>query len=213
MQVNSTSYNASKMLSESKNNEATNTKKEEGLSKKNILEIANGEINEDSLKELQSLGGAKAITQAYVMQFQQEALNISMQSSNAQGSLFELMNSSLNLKANDIFTQLDLAGIGYNGKNPLDMNSSELNALLGEDGFFGVTNTANRIADFVINGAGDDLEKLKAGFEGMKRGFKEAERIWGAALPQISQDTINKAIEKVSARIEELGGQAVNIKA
>ena len=93
------------------------------------------------------------------------------------------------------------------------MDKSELNALVSEDGFFGVENTASRIADFVISGAGDDLAKLQKGFEGMKQGFAQAEKIWGDKLPQISQDTIDKAIEKVSARIKELGGNAVDMNA
>lgn len=47
----------------------------------------------------------------------------------------------------------------------------------------------------------------------MKQGFEQAEKIWGNKLPQISQDTITKAIEKVSARIKELGGNAVDMNA
>ena len=65
----------------------------------------------------------------------------------------------------------------------------------------------------MIQGAGDDLEKLQKGFEGMKRGFEEAQRMWGGKLPQISQDTIAQAIEKVSKRVEELGGNAVDFQA
>lgn len=215
MQVGYTSsYNAvsSKAVSENKAN-SSETKDEQSVTEKNILNLANGEINEDTIKDIQAMGGAKAISQAYVMQFQQQALNITMGNSSTQGSLLDLINSSSTAKVANIFSQIDFASIGYDGKNPLAMNSAELNSLLGENGFFGVENTANRIADFVINGAGDDLEKLQAGFEGMKRGFEEAERLWGGKLPQISQDTIDKAIEKVSARIEELGGKAVSINA
>lgn len=178
---------------------------------KSIVDLASSKLDKDSIKELSNIGG-KAITQAYIMQFQQQSLMTSMGNFNSQGSILDVLNSGSS-QAISMLSQIDFASIGYTGKNPLAMNSDELNALISEDGFFGVANTANRIADFVINGAGDDLEKLQKGFEGMKQGFAEAERMWGGSLPQISQETIDKAIEKVSARIEELGGKAVNINA
>jgi len=83
-------------------------------------------------------------------------------------------------------------------------------ALIGEDGFFGVANTAGRIADFVLSGAGDDLEKLRAGREGVLRGFKEAEKIWGGTLPDISYETIGRSLEAIDQRIEELGGSIIS---
>lgn len=178
---------------------------------KSIVDLASSKLDKDNIKELSNIGG-KAITQAYIMQFQQQSLMTSMGNFNSQGSILDVLNSGSS-QAISMLSQIDFASIGYTGKNPLAMNSDELNALISEDGFFGVANTANRIADFVINGAGDDLEKLQKGFEGMKQGFAEAERMWGGSLPQISQETIDKAIEKVSARIEELGGKAVNINA
>ncbi|WP_286005844.1 hypothetical protein [Campylobacter avium] len=177
---------------------------------KSIVDLASSKLDKDSIKELSNIGG-KAITQAYIMQFQQQSLMASMDNFNSQSSILGLGSGSN--QAALMLSQIDFASIGYDGKNPLAMSQDELNFLISEEGFFGVENTANRIADFVINGAGDDLEKLQKGFEGMKRGFEEAERMWGGSLPQISQETIDKAIEKVSARIEELGGKAVNINA
>ena len=178
---------------------------------KSIVDLASSKLDKDSIKELSNIGG-KAITQAYIMQFQQQSLMTSMGNFNSQGSILDVLNSGSS-QAISMLSQIDFASIGYDGKNPLAMSQAELNFLISEEGFFGVENTANRIADFVINGAGDDLEKLQKGFEGMKRGFEEAERMWGGSLPQISQESIDKAIEKVSARIEELGGKAVNINA
>ena len=178
---------------------------------KSIVDLASSKLDKDSIKELSNIGG-KAITQAYIMQFQQQSLMASMDNFNSQSSILDVLNSGSS-QAISMLSQIDFASIGYDGKNPLAMSQDELNFLIIEEGFFGVENTANRIADFVINGAGDDLEKLQKGFEGMKRGFEEAERMWGGSLPQISQESIDKAIEKVSARIEELGGKAVNINA
>lgn len=169
-------------------------------------------LDKETIEKLRALGG-KGITSLYIAQFQQQALNTSFENFGTQSSIFDLMSANATNKATSILSQIDFASIGYTGKNILSMNSSELNELVSENGFFDIENTANRIADFVINGAGDDLEKLKKGFEGMKQGFAQAEKIWGDKLPQISQDTINKAIEKVSARIQELGGNAISINA
>ena len=85
--------------------------------------------------------------------------------------------------------------------------------MVSEDGFFGISNTADRISNFIINAAGDDLEKLQAGKEGMQRGFKEAEKIWGGKLPEISQKTIEKATQSIDKRIAELGGKVLSVQA
>lgn len=169
--------------------------------------------SEESIEQLKSLGG-KGITQAYMASFMQQSFSLTFSNSGAQGAL-EFLNSGASdiAKATQILSNVDFAAIGYEGKSPLSMNGDELNALIGENGFFGLENTASRIADFVIQGAGEDLDKLKSGFEGMKQGFAEAEKLWGGKLPQLSQDTIDKAIEKVSTRIDELGGKAVSLEA
>ncbi|KGI55806.1 hypothetical protein [Campylobacter sp. MIT 97-5078] len=209
MQVDSTLTTTSSVTASAKKTSETSTKNTESLN--------TNELSKDNLEKLSKLGG-KGITQLYVAQFQQEIFSSSFGNFSSQSGVLGLLgnfgSSADNIaKVATAFSNVDFAAIGYTGKNPLSMNQNELNALISENGFFGVENTANRIADFVIQGAGDDLEKLKKGFEGMKQGFKQAEKMWGSALPQISQDTITKAIEKVSARIEELGGNAVDIKA
>lgn len=110
-------------------------------------------------------------------------------------------------------TQADtfsLADIGYTGKPIGDLSQDEASALVAEDGFFGIAQTSERIADFVVNGAGDDLEKLQAGRSGMLQGFAEAEQLWGGKLPEISYTTMQKALEKVDARIAVLGGSVLD---
>lgn len=211
MQVNATN-SATTTATTTSNTGAT---KEEAL-KENVQKLTGTEeLDEDSIEKLKNLGG-KGITQMYMVQFMQQTMQSTFGNFNAQSSVLDFMSfgGANNIaQAAKAFSNVDFATIGYTGKNPLSMSQNELNELIGENGFFGIENTANRIADFVINGAGDNLEKLQQGFEGMKRGFEEAERMWGGSLPKISQDTIDKAIEKVSARIEELGGNAVSINA
>ncbi|MFA6756673.1 MAG: hydrogenase-4 component G, partial [Sulfurospirillaceae bacterium] len=83
-------------------------------------------------------------------------------------------------------------------------------SLVSEDGFFGVKQTASRLSGFVLAGAGDDLEKLKEGRRGIIEGFEEAERIWGNRLFDISYETLEKALEQIDAKINELGGSVLN---
>ncbi|MGV1100862.1 hydrogenase-4 component G [Thiovibrio sp. JS02] len=98
------------------------------------------------------------------------------------------------------------ATLQYDGKPISELTPEEAQALIAEDGYFGVARTARRIADFVLTGGGDDLARLQAGREGVLRGFAEAEEIWGGKLPEISYQTLNRALELIDARIQELGG-------
>lgn len=107
----------------------------------------------------------------------------------------------------DTFT---LADIGYAGKPIGELSQDEAKALVADDGFFGIAQTSARIADFVISGGGDDISKLQAGRSGMLQGFREAEKLWGEKLPEISYTTMQKALEKVDARIAELGGNVLD---
>lgn len=218
MQVNSVAANAAGQ-SQASNRKAGESSQTDKKDAKKSTQSANTEsaksssiLDKETIEKLKALG-AKGMTNFFIAQYQQETLNISFGNFGSQSGIFDLMSSNTSNKAKSILSQVDFASIGYTGKNILSMSKSELNDLISEDGFFGMENTANRIADFVISGAGNDLEKLKKGFEGMKQGFAQAEKIWGNKLPQLSQDTIDKAIEKVSAKIKELGGNAVSINA
>jgi hypothetical protein len=117
-------------------------------------------------------------------------------------------------KANEEFgnqtESFSLADIGYTGKPIAQLTQSEAADLVSEDGFFGIKQTSQRIADFVIKGAGNDLEMLQAGRAGMLQGFDEAEQLWGEKLPEISYTTMQKALEMVDARIAELGGNVLD---
>ena len=100
----------------------------------------------------------------------------------------------------------DLEKLEYNGRPLTEITPDEATALIAEDGYFGVDQTSQRLADFVIKGSGDDLQRLQAGREGIVRGFNEAEEIWGGKLPEISYQTLDKALKLIDDRIQEMGG-------
>ena len=152
---------------------------------------------------------AKEISNSYFLQYQKDITQNASSNLLAQGGLN--FNTPENLS--DILAGLDLAGIGYNGKALGELSSDEASELVSENGFFGIANTAERIAGFVLNGAGDDVEKLKAGREGVAKGFEDAKKIWGGELPEISQKTIEKTLETLDKKIAELGGNVLNVSA
>ncbi|MDA7817594.1 hypothetical protein N9A28_05340 [Sulfurimonas sp.] len=98
-----------------------------------------------------------------------------------------------------------LSDIGYEGKPIADLSQEEATELVSENGFFGVFQTSERIANFVVAGAGGDESMLRAGREGMIQGFQEAEQLWGGELPEISQETMKRAIELVDTAMHDLG--------
>ena len=152
---------------------------------------------------------AKEISNSYFLQYQKDITQNASSNLLAQGGLSFSVPENLS----DILSGLDLAGIGYNGKALGELSSDEASELVSENGFFGIANTADRIAGFVLNGAGDDVEKLKAGRDGVAKGFEDAKKIWGGELPEISQKTIEKTLETLDKKIAELGGNVLNVSA
>jgi hypothetical protein len=148
---------------------------------------------------------------------QDKALEIREQiTKNANEMMFKSTNIQATISAKDDFTSLYedfqsfLGDIGYEGKPIAELSQSEAAELVSEDGIFGITQTSERIANFVINGAGDDEDRFRAGREGMLRGFKEAEEMWGGELPEISQKTMQAALEMVDKAMHELGFSIVD---
>ena len=54
---------------------------------------------------------------------------------------------------------------------------------------------------------------MRAGREGMLLGFKQAEEMWGGELPEISQKTMQVAIEKVDKAMIENGFSVIDAQA
>lgn len=190
----------------------------------NIQNTVSADQNENikRMQEAYANIDVKQLTNSYLSHFQARAdsnasSNFLSQVSAFNGStkfsdIFGAQNKSIN-SLNDILSGVDFKSIGYEGKPITQLSQSEASDLVSENGFFGIANTADRISNFIISAAGDDLQKLEAGKEGMLRGFKEAEKIWGGELPEISQKTIEKATQAVDKRIAELGGNVLSVQA
>lgn len=155
----------------------------------------------------------KQVSNAYFMQYSQQMISQSSSSINAQSGLFGMASGFVPNNLADILNSIDYDVIGYTGKPISNLSKDEASALVAEDGFFGVAKTSERIAGFVLAGAGDDVEKLKAGREGILRGFSEAEKMWGGKLPDIAHETIEKSLKAIDEKLASLGASVVNIEA
>lgn len=149
----------------------------------------------------------KTLSQAYLVEYSLKIESYSSDNLQAQSAPFDLN------KVKDILSSIDFEAIGYTGKPIADMSPDEAKELVSEDGYFGVSQTSERLADFVLMGGGDNLERLKAGREGIIRGFNEAEEIWGGKLPAISYETLDKALSKIDEKITALGGSILDTTA
>lgn len=124
-----------------------------------------------------------------------------------------------NTRTQGMIAQFDLLGIREKQEFTVDntplsrFTPEKASSLISDDGYHGVAKTSRRIADFVLNGAGDDMDRLRQGRKGILQGFEEAEKAWGGKLPAISYETIEAALKSVDDKISELGGNIVEITA
>ncbi|MFW0693006.1 hypothetical protein [Aliarcobacter butzleri] len=201
MQVsNSTSQalNAFKQNSNSGVNSSTTTKQPE-TKEKSLEEI----VNDSATKVTISMNAQ------YIL-FEMNASNVTKTNSLAQFGLTGLTDqqsdvlSFLNGGTSDGLTLSDL---GYQGKPILQLSQDEATQLVSEDGFFGVTQTSDRVAGFVLSFSGDNLDILQKGREGIVKGFEEAEKLFGGQLPEISYKTQERTLALIDEKIKLLKGE------
>src|SRR5574344_1987966 len=99
---------------------------------------------------------------------------------------------------------MSLKNIGYTGTPILDLTQDEAKDLVSENGFFGITQTSDRVSNFVFSFAGDDLEKLQKGRDGIVQGFEEANKLFGGNLPEISYKTQERTLALIDEKINSL---------
>ena len=66
---------------------------------------------------------------------------------------------------------------------------------IGENGYWGVNQTSDRLVDFAIALSGGDEEKMKKMVSAVEKGFKQATKAWGKDLPGISSDTYSATMD------------------
>jgi len=111
------------------------------------------------------------------------------------------------LSGKAISDDFKLENTGYTGKPISELSPQEASDLVGEDGYFGVEKTAQRVANFAINLADGDIDSLEKTREGVVQGFEDAETMWGGELPEISYKTQDRTLELIDKKIAELKGE------
>lgn len=84
---------------------------------------------------------------------------------------------------------------------------AEAQALISEDGYWGVEKTSARIVEFAIAGAGGDISKIEEIKAAIDNGFGMAAETLGGSLPEISTQTYDAVMEK----LDEWSGQHADV--
>lgn len=82
-------------------------------------------------------------------------------------------------------------------------------AMISEDGYWGVNQTSDRIFEMAKALSGGDEEGMDEMLKAFEKGFRQATKAWGRALPDISQQTYDAVQEKFKAYKESLQTSAV----
>jgi len=71
-----------------------------------------------------------------------------------------------------------------------DEMRAEAQAMIDEGGYFSVEETAARMLDFAVAITGGDPARIDLMRDAVERGFRQAERMFGGELPEISHQTL-----------------------
>lgn len=126
--------------------------------------------------------------------------------STAQSSLLNIVNNTeiYDFLSGKELNGFSLSSIGYEGKPITELSSEEAKDLVSDEGFFGITQTSDRVSSFVLSLAGNDVEALTEARAGVVKGFEEAEKMWGGELPEISYKTQERTLSLIDEKIAEL---------
>lgn len=177
-----------------------------------LTTIKQPETKEKSLEEIVNDSATKvtiSMNAQYIL-FEMNASNVTKTNSLAQFGLTGLtdqQNDVLSFLNGGTSDGLTLSDLGYQGKPILQLSQDEATQLVSEDGFFGVTQTSDRVAGFVLSFSGDNLDILQKGREGIVKGFEEAEKLFGGQLPEISYKTQERTLALIDEKIKSLKGE------
>ncbi len=86
------------------------------------------------------------------------------------------------------------------GKVPVDSDTkAQAQKDIAEDGYWGVEQTSERILSFAKALSGGDKSKAEELISAVKKGYEQATKAWGGALPDICKKTMETALNKLEA--------------
>ena len=124
-----------------------------------------------------------------------------------QNQLIELVNKTLSGQANAYGKAGNIWQRLRSGDFTVDAaTKAQAQADIGENGYYGVKQTSQRLFDFAKALASDDVDKMKKMQSAMEKGFKQAEKTWGGKLPAICQETIDASRKLFDDYFEQAKG-------
>lgn len=183
-------------------NDAVNAFKQNISDKKNQSSPTSEKSLEQTIND--SAVAVKLSMNAQIVLFSMNASDLAENNAIAQGALSGSEEILDFLSGKTTSSGMSLSNIGYEGKPITELSVDEANELLSDDGFFGIEQTSDRVANFVFSFAGDDLELLEKGRAGVVQGFEEALKMFGGELPEISYKTQERTLSLIDERINSL---------
>lgn len=124
-----------------------------------------------------------------------EVLKLKMETEKNKERLIKMVQDSLRRQGKTS----NIAGgiINPNLLTELDETArAEAKEMISEDGELGVEKVSERLVNFAKAISGGDTSKAGILRDAIEKGFKEAEKMWGGKLPQISKDTYEATMKK-----------------
>lgn len=174
-------------------------------SSSNIAKIQPSEANESKIHN--SAVNVSISMESIKVFLNIKSVELSQKNTLAQKTLMNIINNTEIydfLSGKELDGGLSLKSIGYKEKAITQLNPSEAKELVSKNGFFGVLETSNRVSSFVIAMAKENLEALQEARNGVIKGFKQAEEMWGGKLPEVSYETQERTLEIIDEKIAEL---------
>ncbi|MBR1741513.1 MAG: hypothetical protein IJ733_06510 [Lachnospiraceae bacterium] len=165
-------------------------------SKETKRDSANQIYNRDSIvaKLKADQAARNASMQSLVEKLLGKQLSKSFAGGKKQADMFDLTDLSDNqissLRLADTFRQAAAKA------SPEDIAKAQ--ADVAEDGYWGVEQTSDRLVSMAIALSGGDTGKADEMMAAIQKGFDKATAAWGEKLPQISQDTLKAAMDKMN---------------
>ncbi len=104
----------------------------------------------------------------------------------------------------------NIYGLLREGKVQVDPEvSAQAQKDIGEDGYWGVVKTAERLVSFAKALTGGDPSKADLMIGAVKKGFEEATKTWGGELPGICKDTMDTAIKQLEEWRDSINGDSM----
>ncbi|WP_303852481.1 hypothetical protein [Seleniivibrio woodruffii] len=118
--------------------------------------------------------------------------------------------NTLRAQSDTVLANVKIMSVSIEISVHTEISDSENNAnsLLGEDGYFGVEKTSQRLFELAKALAGDDTEKLKEAKDAITKGYESVVGLFAESTPDITHETYDKTMEKMDGYIDHLNRQS-----